>query len=376
MLRQLMRVLCHPATAAVATVAVMAGLYSLEKTPSVMPFLAAVIATIGFLIFLLSRRAYVSLYSSLAIVTIIGLASTVKYKLKGFDLHVFDFKFTGGDPQALWFLLKGYWFFIVPVLALIIVSIVAISLLAFYDKPARAKLPARMAALALMPVALYASYPLPAEEPRYFYYLGGFDASAFFVSLVDLQYAFKQGEFETRMRATPPQAPYPDTLNCGDVSKLPDIVLVLSESQTDFKKNLPGLDTKNFFDGDFVSQDGKKHPLYVETFGGGTWVTSIALMTGISSPDFGVQAPYLTTVLDGKVRGALPEVLARCGYRTVEITPVSHTFVNEGPFMQSIGYQEVLDYDKIGATQYAHRDNFYFATAEKVLREHHKTHDG
>jgi hypothetical protein len=220
--------------------------------------------------------------------------------------------------------------------------------------------------------ALMMSYPLPSDEPRYFHYLGGFDASSFFISMIDLQYLFRQSEFEDRMRRTSPQPPYPDTLACGDPAKLPDVYLVLSESQMDFSI-LPGLHTVNPANANFMPEGRHLRPLQVETYAGGTWVSSISLMAGLPSADFGVQAPYLTMVLDGKVRGALPEVFARCGYRTVEVTPVKRTFVNEGPFMENIGYQTIFDYDAIGATEYAHEDNFYFNAAEKIVREHHAT---
>jgi len=66
-------------------------------------------------------------------------------------------------------------------------------------------------------------------------------------------------------------------------------------------------------------------------------------------------------------------VLARCGYRTVAILPMMHNFVNEGPFLESIGFETVLDYDAIGATKYSHRDSFYYEVAERVIAEHRKT---
>lgn len=372
---QIRQLACQPATAVALSALTLAGLYAMERTPASVPFIIFVVATIVMFAFVLSRRAYFSLYTGLAVVSVIGIASTVKYKLKGFDLHIFDFGFTGGDPSAVLFLLKGYWMFILPVVLLIVVVAIFLTFVARWDRPQKLNFASRLGLLVAMIPGLYLSYPSPRDEPRYFYYLGGFDATAFFVSLMDLQYVFNQGEFADKMRKVPPQEPYPDTVDCGDTSKLPDIVTVLSESTTDFKI-MPGLNTGTAFDTDFLSQDDKLRPLYVETFGGGTWVTSISVMTGLSSVDFGVDAPYLTTVLHKKVRGALPEVLARCGYRTVEITPVDRTFVNEGPFMESIGFETVLDYSAIGASRYAHPDSFYFDAARKALREHHEKYKG
>ena len=105
----------------------------------------------------------------------------------------------------------------------------------------------------------------------------------------------------------------------------------------------------------------------VETFGGGTWITNLSLMTGLAAGDFGWRNPYLTTILQDRVGGALPEVLARCGYRTVVQTPMHRSFVNEGPFLESIGFETVLDIDDMAAPSDHMRDNFYFDAAEAFI---------
>lgn len=366
---------CHPITTVAAFAAVMTGLYVFEKIPANMPFVAVVIVMVAAFTFILSGRPYFSAYTGMAVVSLITVASAVKYRMKGFDLHVFDFAFTGEDPSAIVFLLEKYASLILPVFLLIALAVSFLVLVARSEVRSRVTLPRRTALLAGCVGGLYVTYPLSADEPRYFHYLGGFNASSFFVSTLDLQYLFRQSQFADLLRSVPAQLPFADTVDCGDVSKLPDIFIVLSESQTD-PRNFPQLKTGNLFDDSFRSDDGKVHPLYVETFGGGTWVSNISVMAGLSSADFGVQAPYLTTVLEGKVHGALPEILDRCGYRTVELTPVTRTFVNEGPFMESIGFQSIMDYTDIGASQYAHRDSFYFKAAETVIREHRKRGGG
>lgn len=111
----------------------------------------------------------------------------------------------------------------------------------------------------------------------------------------------------------------------------------------------------------------------METFGGGTWISNFSLMTGLSSLDFGWRAPYLTTAMEGKVHQSLATELSRCGYRTAVLMPMDHGFVNEGPFLESIGFDEVLDYDRIGASEYAHRDRFYFEAARAFIEEHRRT---
>ena len=112
------------------------------------------------------------------------------------------------------------------------------------------------------------------------------------------------------------------------------------------------------------------HPMSVETFGGGTWITNLAMMSGLSADDFGWRSPYLTIALENRVRGALPEVLSRCGYRTVAMLPMGYTFVNEGPFLSSIGFETVLDIDDIKAPSYHMRDDFYYRAAEAFIARH------
>ena len=127
------------------------------------------------------------------------------------------------------------------------------------------------------------------------------------------------------------------------------------------------------FSGRFKSADGKRRALRVETFGGGTWITNFSLMTGLSSLDFGWRAPYLTTAMEGKIHQSLATELSRCGYRTAVLMPMDHSFVNEGPFLKSLGFDEILDYNRIGASEYAHRDRFYFEAARDFIAEHRRT---
>ncbi|MEZ5803354.1 MAG: sulfatase-like hydrolase/transferase [Rhizobiaceae bacterium] len=370
-----MSLLCRPVTVAGAFIIVMTGLYVLEKIPANMPFVGFIVIAISASVFLLSRKPYLAAYTGMATVSIIAISSAVKYRLKGFDLHVFDFTFTGEDPDAIRFLVEKYAYLIVPVFVLIFLAVIFLVVLGFWEKRGSTAWPVRLALLAASCLGIYVDYPLAPDEPRYFHYLGGFNASSFFVSTLDLQYALSQSQFAGLMQQVPPQPPYAGETDCGDMSNQPDIFIVLSESATN-PENFPQLKVGDLFKHAFLSQDGKFHPMYVETFGGGTWVSNLSVMSGLSTADFGVQAPYVTTVLEGKVHGALPEVLAGCGYRTVEITPVNHNFVNEGPFMESIGFQNVLDSKDIHATLYAHRDEFYFKAAEAFIEEHHRKGGG
>ncbi len=81
--------------------------------------------------------------------------------------------------------------------------------------------------------------------------------------------------------------------------------------------------------------------------------------------------------MDGRIGGALPELLAACGYRTVSVMPVFQQLVNEGNFLRSIGFQEIYDAAALGLTGAGNstEDRVYFDFAEKLIDEHRKKDD-
>ena len=170
----------------------------------------------------------------------------------------------------------------------------------------------------------------------------------------------------------PAAEPFAAAGACETTGPKPDLFVVLSESQTDLSR-LDQYGIGQQFSERFKSADGKHRKLRVETFGGGTWISNFSLMTGLSSLEFGWRAPYLTTALEGKVHQSLATELSRCGYRTAVLMPMDYGFVNEGPFLESIGFDEILDYDRIGASEYAHKDRFYFEAARAFIEEHRRT---
>ncbi|MCV0393945.1 MAG: sulfatase-like hydrolase/transferase [Rhizobiaceae bacterium] len=364
----LARLAIHPLVVAATVSAAVAALFLVERELRNMPFILAVGLCIAVVIGLPTRRPRFAAYATVATMLTIAAASVVKYRMKGFDLHVYDFGFTGGDTDAAMFLVAEYPGLVVPILAAIATAVLGLALVYRAEPEITGE---RLAATAwLMPAAalgLIAGYPLKQEEPRYFHYVSGFNGSAFYVSLLDLQYLFTATRLEERLRETAPQPAFSRATACEGPK--PDIVLVLSESHVD-PAVLPGVENAPDLSRSFASDDGRKRDMFVETFGGGTWVTHLSLLTSLSAADFDFMGPYLTTHLDGKVKGALPQVLSDCGYRTAALLPMKDGFVNEGPFLRSIGVETVLDYDAIGASEYAHRDRFYFDRAAGFIKQH------
>lgn len=369
---RLAAVVLHPAFAVVAILLCAAFLFLLERAIEHMPFVMVSVFSLASLLFLVSRRIYFSIYTSLVVTTILSIVSVLKYRTKGFDLHIYDLVFTGTDPQAFAFLLSAFSVYIVPVGVLIVSALITLALVFLHDRKRDISALRRGGLVATIFLVLPISYPLKADEPRYFHYLSGFNASAFFVSLLDVRDAVIGKGIAERFAGLPEVDPFPAAGPCDTAHPRPDVFVVLSESQTDLSRlEQYGLDRR--FSKDFKSSDGTSHALRVETFGGGTWISNFSLMTGLSSLDFGWRAPYLTTTMQGKVHQSLATEFARCGYKTAVLMPMDHGFVNEGPFLESIGFDEILDYNRIGASEYAHQDRFYFEAARAFIEEHRRT---
>lgn len=336
------------------------------------PFALMVLAIMTCAFLVMSKRVSFAFYSSIMVMVILTGISYFKFKMKGFSLHFFDVAFTGGDPDAVWFLLDAFSMQIAIVFAAILACL-AIGIFLFRNDEKVDLSRLKLSGMSVIPITLIGfTYPAEASDQRYFYYLQGRHTTAFFVSLLDLQNLFGQEDLEKRLAKLPEQKPFSDNVSCGE--NQPDIFIVLSETQAnpaDFSQieNTPLLKEQ------FEKPNGALQPLNVETFGGGTWISNFSFMTGLSSTYFGWRSPYLTVRLEDKVSGTLPQILQKCGYRTVAQIPFEYGFVNEGPFLTSIGFEDIYDRDAIDAPHYHMRDKFYFDSAEKIIAEHRRTDD-
>ncbi|WP_246093980.1 MULTISPECIES: sulfatase-like hydrolase/transferase [Mesorhizobium] len=365
------RMLCHPLTLAVVSLAGVFAAGRAEHEWLSVPFSLALVSALAGFLFLASGRLAFSVYLGWMGIAFITVVSAIKFRMKGFSLHFYDAVFVSRDPEVYRFLLGSYLHLILPVVIALGLGIAAGILLFRIDRKVGWPVSARVLIMAVLLALVPLTFPAEASKDRYFYYMQGRHMSAFFVSLLDLHNLVVEPAFEKRLQAVAPQSPFSDTVDCGDRANLPDIFFVLSESQSD-PGYFPQVSNGAGFLQRFAPGAGTPHPMQVETFGGGTWITNLSLMTGLSATDFGWRSPYLTITLQDEVAGALPEVLARCGYRTAVMTPMDFSFVNEGPFLKSIGFETVLDIKDIAAPFYHLRDNFYYHAAEAFIARHHR----
>lgn len=362
----------HPVLAFPLFCGVLYILHHFDTRWAFVPFVVMIMAVIAAILFLVSRRPVFSAYAAVTIVVVIGAMSEAKFQLKGFSLHVFDLAFTGLDASALQFLAGSYSHLLIAALAAF--GAVGLFFVALFrwDRILSSPWWLKTGLVAGTTTAALVLYPNRPGEPTYTHYISGYNASSFFVSLGDLHLPFGKITLVDVVEAASVQGRMTNEVTCGDPASRPDVFFVLSESHTD-PANFPQVTVPDAMSKVYQSDDGKVHPMYVETFGGGTWVTNFSVMTGLSGSDFGWQSPYVTQMMESRVRASFPELLARCGYRTVAIMPMDFSFVNEGAFLTSLGFQEVVDYRDMAPKDHFVRDKFYFDVAEKLIREHRKT---
>lgn len=370
-LQRLGQTLCHKLALVFVCLAGTFAAGRAEHEWQSVPFSLALVAALAGLLFLASRRLAFSVYVAWMSIGFVTVVSAIKFRMKGFSLHFYDAVFVSRDPDVYRFLLGSYLHLILPVVIALALGIAAAILLFRIDRKSGWSVSTRVLVLAALVVLVPLTFPAEASKDRYFYYMQGRHMSAFFVSLLDLRNLVVEPAFEKRLQAVAPQPPFADTVDCGDRTNLPDVFFVLSESQSD-PGNFPRIRGGAGFLQRFAPKAGTPRPMQVETFGGGTWITNLSLMTGLSATDFGWRSPYLTITLQDEVAGALPEVLTRCGYRTAVMTPMDYAFVNEGPFLKSIGFETVLDIKDIAAPFYHLRDNFYYHAAEAFIARHRR----
>ncbi len=143
---------------------------------------------------------------------------------------------------------------------------------------------------------------------------------------------------------------FKDTENLSPQHPLPDLIAILAESTFDphARYGLPHTNASRRY---FQPSHGTHGALHVETFGGGTWISSFSFLTGISGRAFGDEAMYLPFHLEGKVHDALPALLKKLGYQSIVFFPVEGSFVNAKNFYLSMGFDEFYEPSDLGWDQ-------------------------
>ena len=147
----------------------------------------------------------------------------------------------------------------------------------------------------------------------------------------------------------------------------PDIVQVLEESTFDpsifTDCNVPACKVAMFRADARTRGTGV---LRTHTFGGGTWVSEFAVLTGIPQDIFGPGGMYAPYVLAPRVRDTLPQQLRRLGYRTIAIYPTAGSFINGRNAYRAYGFDHLYDVNELGLIEWEESDRQMFAAAKRI----------
>lgn len=119
----------------------------------------------------------------------------------------------------------------------------------------------------------------------------------------------------------------------------PDIILILHEST--FDPRVHGLPVSGQNVAEFLSPaDGLSGRLHVDVFGGRTWQSEFSILTGISSRCFGDNAEYVFHLAPGRIRHSLPIFLRERGYQTVIFAAGHSDDMNMDAFYEAVGFDD------------------------------------
>ena len=153
----------------------------------------------------------------------------------------------------------------------------------------------------------------------------------------------------------------------------PDIFIVLEESTFD-PRTLELCDKEICRIPDFFDPDQRtvaSGPLLVHTFGGATYTSEFASLTGLPHTLFGAAGRYAPYKLAPLMQHTLPDRLRELGYRSVAIYPIYGDFLNARNAYINYGFDAFHDAIELHLDWGSH-DSDVFAAMDRVLEEERK----
>jgi hypothetical protein len=329
------------------------------------------------LLHVLTRRFWSSLTLGLGLILFLAAWSDLKFRMNGFSLTAIDLliidpasvSFAWNQPDFRWYFIGTIGFFLLAI-AMIVV-----------ERPGTMRVFRRLAqcigAVILLFGVLFTSFPGGAKEAMQIGF--AYHVTIFTKSLLAIVDYFRQ---DGVLEKLPPSAdaPLPGITTCTPPQgyKLPHIVMIIDEASIDTTR-IKGLPADPQLVDHFKSFDGSRKSLRAETFGGGTWLTELSALTGLSTRAFGPFAPVATRLVADRVRLSLPEWLGQCGYDTRSIYPAGGRFnaarrMHDGLKVQS--FEDWFDLKKLDPSlpeALQLRDKVYYGYAlERIAKESQK----
>ena len=336
-------------------------------------FAIAVTAALVSLVTFLTRRLLFASVITSSLVAVVFLVSLEKQATMHMGLHSYDLFFYL-NADTLEFLWGDYRRYVVVVFAAVAAATILAALTWRFDTTRFSRLASGLTLVAAIGAA-GAFEQQASEENTPFRLLHNENSfvSAFYLSWRETWGTLARGQLmEAAARTALPN--FASESKCTPSTKPPHIVLIHQESLVP-PSLFPRLQYDRALDRFFYSDDGRLHRLRVETYGGGSWVTEFALLTGISTKAFGDMRMFVQVLMEGRLKETLPQTLANCGYRTLMLFPMSNGFVSLDRFYRSIGFSEILDQRAQGAPTARERDRFYFQNALEAMDHHFKSSD-
>ena len=335
-------------------------------------FALAVTAAIFSAIALLTRRLLFSSLVTFALVALVCLCSLEKKAVMNMAFHSYDlfFYLNAATIEFIW---EDYRSYLLGALGSLAAASIGAALAWRFDRLRLSRLTSAVALVVAVTAAALLQPNATAEGGafRMFVQDGSF-VSAFYLSWADTWRTVARGQLVEAAE----QTTLPDFAGavCVPRSKPPHIVLIHQESLVP-PSLFPQLQYDHTLDKFFLSDDDRLHRLRVETYGGGSWVTEFALLTGISTKAFGDMRMFVQVLMNGRLKDTLPQSLENCGYRTLMLFPMNNGFVSLDKFYHSIGFETILDREAQGAPTTKERDRFYFQNMLREMDEHFKSSD-
>ena len=154
----------------------------------------------------------------------------------------------------------------------------------------------------------------------------------------------------------------------------PDVVAILEESTFDPRIlkvcTIPEC-RRRMFDAD--KETRARGLLTVHTFGGGTWTSEFAVLTGLAHTLFGAAGLYAPYNLAPRVANTLPHTFRAAGYRAIAIYPMTGDFLNARNAYDYYGFDAFYDGTEYGLGWESH-DADLLKVFERIYTDEKRVH--
>ena len=358
-----------PAWVAAAVIGGLVTLYlwTTEGTTASFLLAASVCLAVAGALGLLTRSTLSAAVATGGLVVLFHQTSRFKSDETSMLLHAFDVIAAFSSPAAIGELVAAHPGYALALTGCAVATLLLALLALRWDQtPIR-----RWRAAGVMIIATAAACAAAVGKdtrPHTLYYFWNIHLSSFLASWPDAIGALARGRL---IEAAPVAAlpPFRAHEACTPAQKPPHIILIHQESVVP-PSLFPKLGYDPALDVLFRSFDGKLRTLVVETYGGASWLSEFAVMSGLSARSFGGIRQLVQPVMAGKLGDALPQVLSRCGYHTAIYYPMLRSYLGAARFFMTIGFDAFVDAKDQGAMSASERDRFYHASAIEGFARH------